>query len=70
MNPELRRRQEFARAVEIGSDVWVGGAALIMPGVTNRFEERGRHGEVVTRDIPEGGFAAGNPCRVLRSPAS
>ena len=32
-NAELRRRQEFGKAVEIGSDVWVGGGAIILPGV-------------------------------------
>jgi serine acetyltransferase len=47
-------------------EVWVGGGALILPGV--RIDSRAviGAGSVVTRDIPEGVFAAGNPCRVIR----
>ena len=63
---ELRRRQEFGKPVEIGSDVWVGGAAIILPGVTIGSRAVIGAGSVVTRDVPEGVFAAGNPCRVLR----
>jgi maltose O-acetyltransferase len=65
-NAELRRREEFGKPVEIGSDVWVGGAAVILPGV--RIGKRAVIGasSIVTRDIPEGVFAAGNPCRVIR----
>src|SRR5215813_9295179 len=33
LNAELRRREEYGKPVEIGSDVWVGGGALILPGV-------------------------------------
>jgi maltose O-acetyltransferase len=62
----LRRKQEFGRPVEIGADVWVGGGAIILPGV--RIGDRAviGAGSVVTRDVPEGMFAAGNPCRVIR----
>jgi maltose O-acetyltransferase len=63
---ELRRKQEFGRPVEIGSDVWVGGAAIICPGVRIAARSVIGAGSVVTRDIPEGVFAAGNPCRVVR----
>jgi maltose O-acetyltransferase len=66
MNAELRRRQEFAKAIEIGSDVWVGGGAIICPGVRIGSRTVIGAGSVVTRDIPEGVFAAGNPCRVIR----
>jgi maltose O-acetyltransferase len=66
MNAELRRRQEFAKAIEIGSDVWVGGGAIICPGVRIGSRAVIGAGSVVTRDIPEGVFAAGNPCRVIR----
>lgn len=65
-NAELRRREEFGRAVEIGSDVWVGGAAIILPGVTIGSGAVIGAGSVVTRDIPPGVFAVGNPCRVVR----
>jgi maltose O-acetyltransferase len=63
---ELRRHQEFGKPVHIGSDVWVGGASIICPGVTIGSRAVIGAGSVVTRDIPEGVFAAGNPCRVIR----
>jgi maltose O-acetyltransferase len=66
MNAELRRKQEFAKPVEIGSDVWVGGGAIICPGVKIGSKTVIGAGSVVTRDIPDGVFAAGNPCRVIR----
>lgn len=64
---ELRRRQEFGRPVDIGSDVWVGGGALILPGVRIGSRAVIGAGSVVTRDVPEAVFAAGNPCRVIRA---
>ncbi|MGZ5089578.1 MAG: sugar O-acetyltransferase [Polyangiales bacterium] len=66
LNAELRRRQESAKPVEIGSDVWVGGGAIILPGVRIGSRAVIGAGSVVTRDIPEHVFAAGNPCRVIR----
>jgi maltose O-acetyltransferase len=66
MNAELRRKQEFAKPIEIGSDVWVGGGAIICPGVKIGSKAVIGAGSVVTRDIPSGVFAAGNPCRVIR----
>jgi maltose O-acetyltransferase len=66
MNAGLRRRQESGKPVEIGSDVWVGGGAVICPGVTIGSRSVIGAGSVVTRDVPEGVFAAGNPCRVIR----
>lgn len=66
MNAELRRRQEYSRPISIGSDVWVGGGAIICPGVTIGSRSVIGAGSVVTRDIPDDVFAAGNPCRVIR----
>ena len=66
MNAELRRREEYGKPIEIGSDVWVGGGALILPGVRIGSRAVIGAGSVVTRDVPEGVFAAGNPCRVIR----
>jgi maltose O-acetyltransferase len=66
MNAELRRQQEFGKPVEIGSDVWVGGGAIICPGVKIGSRSVIGAGSVVTKDVPEGVFAAGNPCRVIR----
>ena len=67
LNAELRRTQEFAKPVAIGSDVWVGGGAIICPGVTIGSRCVIGAGSVVTRDIPDGMVAVGNPCRVLRA---
>jgi maltose O-acetyltransferase len=66
LDAELRRTQEFGKPVEIGSDVWVGGGAIICPGVTIGSRSVVGAGSVVTRDLPDGVFAAGNPCRVIR----
>jgi maltose O-acetyltransferase len=66
MNAELRRKQEFAKPIEIGSDVWVGGGAILCPGVRVGSRSVIGAGSVVTRDIPEGVLAVGNPCRVIR----
>jgi maltose O-acetyltransferase len=65
-NAALRRQREFGKPVEIGSDVWVGGATLILPGVRIGSRAVIGAGSVVTRDIPDDVFAAGNPCRVIR----
>jgi maltose O-acetyltransferase len=67
MNAELRRRQEYGKPVTIGADVWVGGGAIICPGVTVGAGTVIGAGSVVTRDVPGGVFAAGNPCRVVRA---
>jgi maltose O-acetyltransferase len=66
MNAELRRTKEFAKPIEIGSDVWIGGGAIILPGVKIGSKAVIGAGSVVTRDIPDGVVAAGNPCRVIR----
>lgn len=63
----LRRTREFAKPIDIGRDVWVGGGgAILCPGVRIGARSVIGAGSVVTRDIPEGVFAAGNPCRVIR----
>lgn len=61
-----RREREFGKAIDIGADVWVGGGALILAGVKIGSRTVIGAGSVVTRDIPEGVLAAGNPCRVIR----
>lgn len=64
---ERRTGLEFAQPVSISSDVWVGGGAIICPGVTIGSRSVIGAGSVVTRSIPADVFAAGNPCRVIRS---
>lgn len=66
LQARLRRTQEFGKPIMIGSDVWVGGGAIICPGVTIGSKSVIGAGSVVTRDIPDGVVAAGNPCRVIR----
>lgn len=58
---------EYARPIEIGQDVWIGGGAIVCPGVTIGAGSIIGAGSVVTRDIPSGVFAAGNPCTVIRN---
>lgn len=58
---------EFGKSVSVGNNVWVGGNTVINPGVTICDGSVIGSGSVVTRDIPPGVVAAGNPCRVLRA---
>lgn len=57
---------ELAAPVRIGANVWIGGGAIICPGVTIGANTVVGAGSVVTKDLPPGVFAAGNPCRVIR----
>lgn len=63
-----RRNQglEYAWPITVGSNVWMGGGVRVMPGVTIGSDVVIGSGSVVTKDIPSGVVAAGNPCRVLR----
>ena len=61
-----RRQREFGKPVTIGADVWIGGGALILAGVNIGARAVIGAGSVVTRDVPDDVFAAGNPCRVIR----
>ena len=54
---------EFGRPVRIGSDVWVGGGAIILPGITIGDGAVIGAGSVVTRDVGPGVTVAGNPAR-------
>ena len=64
-----RARKEWARPISIGDDVWLGGAAVILPGVTIGSGSVIGAGSVVTKSIPEGVVATGNPCEVRREVA-
>lgn len=57
---------EYGKPVTIGNDVWLGGNTIINPGITIGSNVVIGSGSVVTKDIPSGVIAAGNPCRVLR----
>ncbi|WP_225037301.1 sugar O-acetyltransferase [Winogradskyella sp. SM1960] len=57
---------EFAKAISIGEDVWIGGGVIICPGITIGDRTIIGAGSVVTKDVPSDMFAAGNPCKVIR----
>ena len=57
---------EYGIPVTVGDNVWIGGNTVICPGVHIGSNTVVGAGSVVTRDIPEWSFAAGNPCRVIR----
>lgn len=57
---------ELASPVSIGNNVWIGGAAIVLPGVTIGDNTVIGAGSVVTRDVPPNVVAAGNPSRVIR----
>jgi maltose O-acetyltransferase len=63
----LRRRQEYGKPITIGSDAWIGAGALILAGVEIGSRAVIGAGSVVTRDVPDDTFAAGNPCRIIRT---
>ena len=66
-NPvERNTRQEWAEPVTIGNNVWIGGSVTILPGVTIGDNVTIGAGSVVTKDIPSGTVAVGNPCRVIK----
>lgn len=65
--PELREKfYQYNLTVHIGNRVWIGAGAIILPGVTIGDNSVIGAGSVVTKDIPSGVIAVGNPCRVLR----
>lgn len=57
---------EYGWPITIGDDVWIGGSVVINPGVTIGSNVVIGSGSVVTKDIPDGVVACGNPCRVKR----
>ncbi len=62
-----RAKWEAALPITIGDNVWIGGMAVICPGVTIGENSVIGAGAVVTKDIPANVVAAGNPARVIRS---
>lgn len=57
---------EYALPITIGNNVWIGAQVCVLPGVTIGDDSVIGAGSVVTKDIPAGVLAAGNPCRVIR----
>lgn len=63
---ERNSRREWALPVSIGNNVWIGGSVTILPGVTIGNGVTIGAGSVVTKDIPSGVVAVGNPCRIIK----
>lgn len=68
IDPELRLSgKELAAPIKIGNNVWIGGGAIICPGVEIGDNTTIGAGSVVVNNIPERVVAVGNPCRVIRT---
>lgn len=63
---ERKSGWELASPVSIGDDVWLGGGVIVLPGVSIGARSVIGAGSVVSRSVPDGVVAAGNPCRVIR----
>ena len=67
IDPELRKRGlQYNLPVYIGRNCWLGAGVIVMPGITIGDNTVIGAGSVVTKDIPSGVVAVGNPCKVLR----
>jgi maltose O-acetyltransferase len=67
VDPDERRTGlELAAPVRIGGNAWIGGGAIICPGVEIGADAVIGAGSVVTRNVPPRVIAVGNPCRVVR----
>jgi maltose O-acetyltransferase len=58
---------ESAKPIVIGEDVWIGGSVVVCPGITIGNRAVIGAGSVVTKDVPQDVFAAGNPCKIIRT---
>lgn len=67
VHPKARNSMyEYGLPVKIGNNVWIGGNTVINPGITIGDNTVIGSGSVVTKNLPSGVIAAGNPCRILR----
>lgn len=67
LEPELRRaKYEAAEPIVIGDNVWLGGGAIVLPGVTIGANSIVGAGAVVTKDVPPNVVVAGNPAAIIR----
>ena len=65
--PDIRRRYVTAAPIKVETNVWIGAAATVMPGVTVGADSVVAAGAVVTRDVPPATLVAGVPARVVRA---
>jgi maltose O-acetyltransferase len=66
IDAEARRKQSIGKPVRIGSDCWIGGNAIILPGVTIGNGTIVAAGAIVTKNLPENVMAAGSPARIIK----
>ena len=66
LDPETRKTLELSKPVNIGDSCWIGGGAIILPGVSIGNNCVIGAGAVVTKDIPDDSMAAGNPAKVIK----
>lgn len=66
IDKEQRKTLEYAKEIKIGNDVWIGGGAIILPGITIGNNCVIGAGSVVTKDIPDNSMAVGNPAKVIK----
>jgi len=64
---ERNSGREFAKPISIGKNVWIGGNAVICPGVTLGNNVVIGSGAVVTKSFPDNVFIAGNPAKIIKS---
>lgn len=65
--PELREKAyQYNAPVHIGKNCWIGAGVIIVPGITIGDNVVVGAGSIVTKDLPSGVVAVGNPCKVLR----
>lgn len=67
LDVETRNRGlEYAKPIEVGNNVWIGGNVVVLPGVTIGSNTVIGAGSIVTKDIPSNVVAVGNPCKVIK----
>ncbi len=67
IDAQLRRdKWEAAEPIHVGDNVWLGGGAIVLPGVSIGENTVVGAGSVVTKDLPAGVVAVGNPARIIR----
>lgn len=70
LKPEDRnglKGHEWSRPIVIGDDCWIGGSAILLPGITIGSGSTVGAGSVVTKDVPPRSVVVGNPARVVRT---